>query len=60
MQGLTTNWWALQQTAQAIEQMLVTIKTLKVKPKKGRGKDLVRIQDLVEAASLEEHCSMRT
>lgn len=33
----------------AMEQMLETIKTLKVKPKKGRGKDLQRIQDLLEA-----------
>lgn len=32
-----------------MEQMLGEIKALKVKPKKGRGKDLQRIQDLLEA-----------
>lgn len=32
-----------------MEQMLETIKALKVKPKKGRSKDLQRVQDLLEA-----------
>jgi hypothetical protein len=33
----------------AAELMVQKMGTLKIKPKKGRGKDLVRIQDLVEA-----------
>jgi DNA primase len=33
----------------AVDQMLEAVRTLKVKPKKGRGKDLQRIQDLLEA-----------
>lgn len=32
-----------------IDQMLEMIAALKVKPKKGRGKDLLRLQDLMEA-----------
>jgi len=37
----------------AMEQMLEMVKALKVKPKKGRGKDLQRIQDLLEALGLQ-------
>ena len=33
----------------AAERILETIRTLKVKPKKGRGKDLLRVQELLEA-----------
>jgi len=33
----------------AAELMVKKMAELKIKPKKGRGKDLVRIQDLVEA-----------
>ena len=33
----------------AVDRMLEAIQALKVKPKKGRGKDLQRVQDLLES-----------